>query len=77
MWQALGRFAIGWGSFLLVPSLVLIFVLDRGTAEFAVTVLTFCMGAFMVLAGAACVAFVKYHEERSIGREPRARRGRG
>ena len=77
MWQALGRFAIGWGVFLTVPSLVLIFVLDRGTAEFSVTVITLGMGMFMVLAGAAWMALVKYHEERFVARETRDRRPRG
>lgn len=74
MWQALGRFAIGWGAFLVVPSLVLIFVLDRGTAEFSVTLLTLAMGTFMVLAGAGWMAFVKYHEERFVARRERDRR---
>ena len=73
MWQVLIRFAIGWGVFLVVPSLVLLFVLDRGTAEFTVTVLTLAMGLFMALAGAASMAFVKHFEERSVGREPRER----
>ena len=77
MGQALGRFAIGWGVFLAVPSLVLIFVLDRGTAEYTVTVLTLAMGMFMVLAGAAWMAFVKYHGERFVARETRDRRPRG
>ena len=77
MWHALGRFAIGWGVFLAVPSLVLILVLDRGTAEFSVTVITLGMGMFMVLAGVAWMAFVKYHEERFVAGEPRDRRHRG
>jgi hypothetical protein len=74
MWQVLGRFAIGWGAFLVVPSLVLIFVLDRGTAEFSVTLLTLAMGTFMMLAGVGWLAFVKYHEERFVERQPRDRR---
>jgi hypothetical protein len=74
MWDALARFAIGWGVFLSVPSLVLLFVLDRGTAEFTVTLLTLAMGMFMVLAGAGFMAFVKHHEERIGTRELRDRR---
>jgi hypothetical protein len=74
MGGTLGRFAIGWGCFLAVPSLLLLFVLDRGTAEFSVTVITLAMGLFMVLAGAGWLAFVKYHEERFTARESRDRR---
>jgi hypothetical protein len=74
MLQPLARFAIGWGAFLAVPSLVLIFVLDRGTAEFTVTLLTLAMGLFMVLAGVGFMVFVKYHEERFVTGEPRDRR---
>jgi hypothetical protein len=74
MWQVLGRFAIGWGAFLVVPSLVLLFVLNRGTAEFSVTLLTLAMGTFMLLAGVGWLALVKYHEERFVEREPRDRR---
>lgn len=74
MWQALGRFAIGWGAFLTVPSIVLIFVLDRSTAEFSVTLLTLAMGVFMILVGAGLMAFVKYREERLVGGEARDRR---
>lgn len=74
MSQALGRFAIGWGSFLTVPSLVLIFVLDRGTAEFSVTLLTLGMGLFMILVGAGLMVFTKQHEERFLTREARDRR---
>ena len=70
----LGRFAIGWGMFLAVPSLALLFVLDRGTAEFSVTVITLAMGLFMVMAGAGWMAFVKHHEERFVTREVRDRR---
>jgi len=71
MGQALGRFAIGWGCFLLVPSLVLIFVLNRGTAEFSVTLLTLAMGLFMVVAGAACIVVVKHSATRPALRGPR------
>jgi uncharacterized membrane protein len=74
MSQVLGRFAIGWGVFLVVPSLVLLFVLDRGTAEFTVTMLTLVMGMFMVLAGVGWMAFVKYHEERLDTRKARDHR---
>jgi hypothetical protein len=74
MSQALGRFAIGWGVFLVVPSLVLLFVLDRGTPEFSVTLLTLAMGTFMLLAGAGWMIFVKYREERFVARETRERR---
>jgi hypothetical protein len=74
MGQALGRFAIGWGCFLAVPSLALIFVLDRGTAEFSVTVITLAMGLFMVLAGAGWMVLVNYREERFAARESRDHR---
>ena len=74
MWQALGRFALGWGVFLTVPSIVLLLVLDRGTAEFSVTLLTLLMGLFMMLAGAGWMVFMKYHEERFAAREARDRR---
>ena len=74
MGQVLGRFAIGWGAFLVVPSLVLLFVLDRGTAEFTVTLVTMAMGMFMLLAGVGFMAFVKYREERVITPEPQDRR---
>jgi hypothetical protein len=74
MSQVLGRFAIGWGVFLVVPSLVLLFVLDRGTPEFSVTLLTLAMGTLLVLAGVGWMAFVKYHEERFDARQARDRR---
>jgi uncharacterized membrane protein len=74
MGRALGRFAIGWGSFLSVPSLVLLLVLDRGTAEFTVTLLTLGMGLFMVAAGVAWIVLAKHLETRPAVREPRARR---
>jgi hypothetical protein len=76
MWQILGRFAIGWGTFLAVPCLVLLFVLDRGTAEFAVTLLTLCMGVVMLLSGVALVGLVKYRGETMVSSEPRVRRRR-
>jgi hypothetical protein len=74
MGQSLGRFAIGWGCFLAVPSLVLLLVLDRGTAEFSVTLITLAMGLFMLLAGVGWMAFVKYHEDRFVARESRDHR---
>ena len=74
MGQAIGRFAIGWGVFLVVPSLVLIFVLDGGTAEYFVTLITLAMGMFMLLVGVGWLAFVKHHEERFVVREPQDRR---
>lgn len=77
MWQVLSRFAIGWGVFLALPCLVLLFVLDRGTAEFAVTVLTFGMGMLMVLMGVAVTAFVRYREDRVVAPKARDRRPRG
>ena len=60
----LGRAALGWATFLVLASVVLLLTLTPGTPEFVVTLFTLCLGLLLGLIVVAGVVWTRRREKR-------------
>lgn len=67
MTSQIGRVALGWASFLVLASVVLLFTLTPGTPEFVVTLFTLCLGLLLGLIVVAAVLVTRRREKREGG----------
>ena len=63
----LGRMALGWATFLVLASGVLLLTLSPGTPEFVVTLFTLCLGLLLGLIVVAGVVLTRRREKREDG----------
>jgi membrane protein DedA with SNARE-associated domain len=64
MTSQIGRVALGWATFLVLASVVLLFTLTPGTPEFVVTLFTLCLGLLLGLIVVAAVVLTRRREKR-------------
>ncbi|TCO45140.1 hypothetical protein EV646_109315 [Kribbella antiqua] len=64
MTSQIGRVALGWATFLVLASVVLLFTLTPGTPEFVVTLFTLCLGLLLGLIVVAAVLLTRRREKR-------------
>ena len=67
MTSQIGRVALGWATFLVLASVVLLFTLTPGTPEFVVTLFTLCLGLLLGLIVVAAVVVTRRREKREGG----------
>jgi membrane protein DedA with SNARE-associated domain len=67
MTSQIGRVALGWATFLVLASVVLLFTLTPGTPEFVVTLFTLCLGLLLGLIVVAAVVWTRRREKREGG----------
>jgi membrane protein DedA with SNARE-associated domain len=67
MTPQIGRVALGWATFLVLASVVLLFTLTPGTPEFVVTLFTLCLGLLLGLIVVAGVVWTRRREKREGG----------
>ena len=67
MGPQIGRVALGWATFLVLASAVLLFTLTPGTPEFVVTLFTLCLGLLLGLIVVAGVLVTRRREKREGG----------
>jgi len=67
MTSQIGRVALGWATFLVLASVVLLFTLTPGTPEFVVTLFTLCLGLLLGLIVVAAVVWTRRREKREDG----------
>jgi membrane protein DedA with SNARE-associated domain len=67
MASQIGRVALGWAAFLVLASVVLLFMLTPGTPEFVVTLFTLCLGLLLGLIVVAAVVLTRRREKREGG----------
>jgi hypothetical protein len=67
MTSQIGQVALGWASFLVLASVVLLFTLTPGTPEFVVTLFTLCLGLLLGLIVVAAVVVTRRREKREGG----------
>jgi len=63
----LGRMALGWATFLVLASGVLLLTLSPGTPEFVVTLFTLCLGLLLGLVVGAGIFVIRRREKREGG----------
>lgn len=63
----LGRMALGWATFLVLASGVLLLTLSPGTPEFVVTLFTLCLGLLLGLVVVAGIVVTRRREKREGG----------
>ena len=63
----LGRAALGWATFLVLASVVLLLTLTPGTPEFVVTLFTLCLGLLLGLIVVAGIMWTRRREKREGG----------
>lgn len=63
----LGRMALGWATFLVLASGVLLLTLSPGTPEFVVTLFTLCLGLLLGLIVVVGVVWTRRREKREGG----------
>lgn len=67
MGPQMGRVALGWATFLVLASVVLLLTLTPGTPEFVVTLFTLCLGLLLGLIVVAAVIVTRRREKREGG----------
>jgi membrane protein DedA with SNARE-associated domain len=67
MTPQIGRVALGWATFLVLASVVLLLTLRPGTPEFVVTLFTLCLGLLLGLVVVAAVVWTRRREKREGG----------
>jgi membrane protein DedA with SNARE-associated domain len=63
----MGRVALGWATFLVLASVVLLFTLTPGTPEFVITLFTLCLGLLLALIVVAGVVLTRRRGKREDG----------
>ena len=63
----LGRMALGWATFLVLASGVLLLTLSPGTPEFVVTLFTLCLGLLLGLIVVAGALWTRRRDKREDG----------
>jgi hypothetical protein len=67
MGPQIGRVALGWATFLVLASAVLLLTLTPGTPEFTVTLFTLCLGLLLGLIVVVGVLLTRRREKREGG----------
>jgi predicted MFS family arabinose efflux permease len=67
MTPQISRVALGWATFLVLASVVLLLTLTPGTPEFVVTLFTLCLGLLLGLIVVAAVVWTRRREKREGG----------
>ena len=63
----MGRVALGWATFLVLASGVLLLLLTPGTPEFVITLFTLCLGLLLGLIVVAGVVLTRRRGKREDG----------
>jgi flagellar biosynthesis component FlhA len=67
MTPQISRVALGWATFLVLASVVLLLTLTPGTPEFVVTLFTLCLGLLLGLVVVVGVVITRRREKREGG----------
>jgi Sec-independent protein secretion pathway component TatC len=67
MTPQIGRAALGWATFLVLASVVLLLMLTPGTPEFVVTLFTLCLGLLLGLVVVVGLFVTRRREKREGG----------